>query len=242
MNALAIGLVIFLILLIAGSTAMSGSNGASNSAPAKSGCACSGTHPAGPCKCPRGCKTCNVRDARYPAASVGCGGCSCGCSETGVCTCGSDCGCGCKKLTLHPNAFWEGEGNQAPAGFGLSSGEMKYQLPHPPHTLKEMADNRTRLDIDMDRKTRLGYPKNPSCPCESVGDQMKKAAAYNTYLWEQPAPIMNYFRPPYPEDYMSDRLGMKMSFEGYAHFDQSGVDQITPVPLQLRGPYGVRLE
>ena len=145
----------------------------------------------------------------------------------------SSCACGPKSgpTQLYPDAFWEDGDAKAPAGFGLSSGEIQYQLPHPKHPLQTPSEHRQRLHIDMDRKTRLGYPKNPSCTCESVGDLVIKAAAYPKYVWEQPAPIMNYFESPYPEDDASSPVGMKLTGDHYADFRQSGIDMSLPTYL-----------
>ena len=151
----------------------------------------------GPCKCKKGNASCQVRSPNSP------GPCKIN-DELNVC-----------PSKLHPNAFWENKQyRKAPAGFGLSSEELKYQLPHPQEPWQPMLNNQKRLAIDLDRKTRLGYPINPSCTCEPMGEQMKKAAAYNKYLWEQPAPIMNYFKPAYPEDDM--RPDTRLSLYGYS--------------------------
>jgi hypothetical protein len=191
MNPLAVAILIVLVLLIA--RAASKKSDEDVPIPTRS-CGC-----LGPCKCDKGNSTCQVRRPSTP----------------GPCKINDELSVSSKKLA--PNVFWEnGEYPNAPAGFGLSSGEMKYQLPHPRDKLQDLIDNKDRLDIDMDRKTRLGYPVNPSCPCEPMAEQLQKASAWSSYVWQQPAPIMNYFKPPFPEDDMFSRDGMRLSLYGYS--------------------------
>lgn len=104
-------------------------------------------------------------------------------------------------VRLYPDAFWEDGYTNSPPGFGLSSGEIQFQLPHPqdPAFLEQ---KKQWQQIDNDRKRRIGYSTKS---CESAADWMAKASGYTSYLWQQPAPIMNYFKPSYPEDDASDR-------------------------------------
>lgn len=141
--------------------------------------------------------------------------CSCGCAQTGVCTC-NGCGCGCaspqKKSCQtwhphnHPQYF---DDYPAGSGFGLSSGEIHYQLPHP-HDAHGPADNLRLMQIAANQKAyhhKGGFEL-------SCGDVHRQAAAWPAYVWQQPAPITNYFNEPYPEDTMSDGANMEYNSSG----------------------------
>jgi len=113
------------------------------------------------------------------------------------------CQTSCRGVRLYPNAFWEADYVESPPGFGLSSGEIQFQLPHPHDPHDYLIQKNQWQQIDNDRKQRIGYSTKS---CESDCDLVTKASGYTSYLWQQPAPIMNYFKPSYPEDNASDTL------------------------------------
>lgn len=115
-------------------------------------------------------------------------------------------------VRLYPDAFWEADYVQAPPGFGLSSGEIQFQLPHPQDPHDYIEQKKQWQQIDCDRKRRIGYSTKS---CESPADWMTKASGYTSYLWQQPAPIMNYFKPSYPEDDASDRSVNNINLESH---------------------------
>lgn len=117
---------------------------------------------------------------------------------------------GSRGVRLYPDAFWDDGYTNSPPGFGLSSGEIQFQLPHPQDPQEFIEQKNQWQRIDSDRKCRIGYSTQS---CESPADWMTKASGYTSYLWQQPAPIMNYFKPPYPEDDASDRHTNLMTFD-----------------------------
>lgn len=126
--------------------------------------------------------------------------CSCGCSSPQTKSC----------QTWHPHerpTYFDDY--PASSGFGLSSGEIQYQLPHP-HDAYNEADSVRQMQIAMNKKAhhhKGGFEL-------SCGDVTQQAAAWPAYVWQQPAPISNYFNKPYPEDTMSDGANMEYDPEG----------------------------
>lgn len=140
--------------------------------------------------------------------------CSCGCAQTGVCSCeGCDCGCakpecsGCGCAGIKPS--WHPHNrpryfDDHPGGFGLSSGEMKYQLPHP-HDAFGVANSIQQLHIEEHRQ-KNHHKGGFELSCDGGATQAK---AWNAFVWNQPTDNTNYFNEPYPEDTMSDGSNMQ---------------------------------